>query len=307
MFNLNNMEFTFDVNVANLPCGLNGALYFSEMSADGGLSKYPNNKAGPMYGTGYCDSQCPRDIKFIDGAANMLDWTPSTNDSNAGLGEYGTCCTEMDIWEVRIDAIDECFAHNLQANSISAAYTAHPCTVTGQTQCNGTDCGAGAPDSSDREDGFCDPDGCDFNSYRMGDTTFYGPGMTIDTTQTFTVVTQFITDDGTSTGTLQEIKRFYVQGGKTFANSNANIPGIPATDNSLTTDFCNAKIAAFGDSDSFVTKGGMAEMGQSFARGHVLVMSIWDDHAVDMLWLDSTYPTNSTSREYPSDFSAQEN
>merc|ERR1719231_1082323 len=24
----------------------------------------------------------------------------------------------------------------------------------------------------------------------------------------------------------------------------------------------------------------------------VLVMSIWDDHAVDMLWLDSTYPTD---------------
>lgn len=37
------------------------------MDADGGMSKYPNNKAGAKYGTGYCDSQCPRDLKFING------------------------------------------------------------------------------------------------------------------------------------------------------------------------------------------------------------------------------------------------
>lgn len=67
MFNLKNQEFSFDVDMSNLPCGLNGALYFVEMHADGGLSKYPNNKAGAKYGTGYCDSQCPNDIKFING------------------------------------------------------------------------------------------------------------------------------------------------------------------------------------------------------------------------------------------------
>jgi cellulose 1,4-beta-cellobiosidase len=66
-FNLLNKEFTFDVNVANLPCGLNGALYMSAMPADGGVSTQSNNKAGAQYGTGYCDSQCPRDLKFIGG------------------------------------------------------------------------------------------------------------------------------------------------------------------------------------------------------------------------------------------------
>ena len=60
-------EFTFDVDVSNLPGGLNGALYFVSMDADGGMSKYPTNKAGAKYGTGYCDSQCPRDLKFING------------------------------------------------------------------------------------------------------------------------------------------------------------------------------------------------------------------------------------------------
>ncbi|KAI7118779.1 putative 1,4-beta-D-glucan cellobiohydrolase, partial [Hortaea werneckii] len=46
MFYLKNREFTFDVDVSNLPCGLNGALYFVKMDADGGLSKFPTNKAG---------------------------------------------------------------------------------------------------------------------------------------------------------------------------------------------------------------------------------------------------------------------
>jgi len=67
MFNLLNKEFTFDVDVSNLPCGLNGALYMSGMSADGGVAAYPNNKAGAQYGVGYCDSQCPRDLKWING------------------------------------------------------------------------------------------------------------------------------------------------------------------------------------------------------------------------------------------------
>ncbi len=30
-------------------------------------SKYPGDQAGAEYGTGYCDAQCPQDIKFING------------------------------------------------------------------------------------------------------------------------------------------------------------------------------------------------------------------------------------------------
>lgn len=67
MFKPKNQEFTFDVDVSKLPCGLNGAMYFVEMEADGGKAKYPGNKAGAKYGTGYCDSQCPHDLKFING------------------------------------------------------------------------------------------------------------------------------------------------------------------------------------------------------------------------------------------------
>jgi hypothetical protein len=74
--------------------GLNGALYFVDMDSDGGSSRFPGDKAGAQYGTGYCDAQCPRDVKFINGEANILNWTSQT-----GGGHYGTCCHEMDIWE----------------------------------------------------------------------------------------------------------------------------------------------------------------------------------------------------------------
>ena len=33
-------------------------------------------------------------------------------------------------------------------------------------------------------------------------------------------------------------------------------------------------------------------MGDAFEAGMVLVLSLWDDYAVNMLWLDSNYPTD---------------
>ncbi|PPR00364.1 hypothetical protein CVT24_004398 [Panaeolus cyanescens] len=272
LFKLLNQEFTFDVDVSNLPCGLNGALYFSEMDADGGLAKYSTNKAGAKYGTGYCDSQCPKDIKWINGQANAEGWVGSETDANGGNGKYGACCNEMDIWE---------------ANSISTAYTPHPCTVQGPYRCSGSQCNT----PTDRYGGVCDPDGCDFNSYRMGDKTFYGPGLTVDTKKKMTVVTQFLTTDGTANGRLKEIRRIYVQDGKVIQNSKVNIPGIPVGD-SITEDFCKAQKTAFGDTDSFTSKGGMAGMEAGLRNGMVLALSVWDDHHAHMLWLDSNYPTD---------------
>lgn len=178
----------------------------------------------------------------------------------------------MDIWE---------------ANSISAAYTPHVCSVDGQTRCEGTDCG----DGDQRYSGICDKDGCDFNSYRMGDTSFYGPGATVDTTKKFTVVTQFITSDGSDSGALSEIRRLYVQNGQVIKNSVSKISGVTET-NSISDSFCKEQKTAFGDTNSFENLGGMSAMGGAIGRGMVLALSIWDDHAVNMLWLDSTYPTD---------------
>lgn len=124
------------------------------MPADGGLSA--TNKAGTKYGTGYCDAQCPKDIKFINGKANSDGWAPSSNNANTGYGTTGSCCNEMDIWE---------------ANGISNAVTPHVC-VPGNSACTSdTTCGSG---DGNRYKGYCDKDGCDFNPFRMG-TRFINP------------------------------------------------------------------------------------------------------------------------------------
>jgi cellulose 1,4-beta-cellobiosidase len=67
MFTMNGNEIAFDVENSKLGCGLNGAVYFVSMDEDGGMAKYSTNKAGAKYGTGYCDSQCARDLKWVGG------------------------------------------------------------------------------------------------------------------------------------------------------------------------------------------------------------------------------------------------
>ncbi|KAI5779936.1 cellulose 1,4-beta-cellobiosidase [Peziza echinospora] len=268
MFDLLGKEFTFDVDVSNLACGLNGALYFVSMDKQGGKGKN-GNEAGAKYGTGYCDAQCPRDLKFIDGKANVDGWVPSKNDQNAGVGNMGSCCAEMDVWE---------------ANNMATAYTPHSCDTVTPSVCNGDKCGGTY--SAERYDGTCDPDGCDFNSYRQGDTSFYGPGLTVDTNKKFTVVTQFVAEGGV----LSDIRRIYVQDGKVIENSESTIEGIPG--NSVTKAFCDAQKDVFGDIYTFEDHGGFKSMSEGMEAGMVLVMSLWDDHYANMLWLDSSYPTD---------------
>jgi cellulose 1,4-beta-cellobiosidase len=118
----------------------------------------------------------------------------------------------------------------------------------------------------------------------MGDKTFYGKGKTVDTSKKFTVVTQFLGSP------LNEIKRFYVQDGKVIPNSESKIPGVKG--NSITPEFCDAQKAAFGDKYTFKDLGGFGSMSSALQKGMVLVMSLWDDHYSNMLWLDSSFPTD---------------
>jgi len=105
-----NQEISFTVDVSNLPCGENGALYMSAMSQTGGRSKL--NPAGATYGTGYCDAQCGSQ-PWINGVAN--------------LNGSGSCCNEMDLWE---------------ANSEATQLTPHACNITGLYECEGAACGS---------------------------------------------------------------------------------------------------------------------------------------------------------------------
>ncbi|KAL4869615.1 hypothetical protein BDV12DRAFT_208408 [Aspergillus spectabilis] len=252
-----NQEFTFDVDVSQLPCGMNGALYLSEMHADGGRS--PLNPAGAGYGTGYCDAQC-----YI---------TPWIN-GEANINSHGSCCNEMDIWE---------------ANSRATGLTPHACTYTepglhectSDEECNGP---------TGENDSVCDKWGCSFNPYALGARDYYGLDLTVDTTKPFTVVTQFLTSDNTTTGTLTEIRRLYIQHEQVIQNTVISIPDSTQTTNSLTDSLCDATASWFGNF------GGMAGMGNALGNGMVLAMSIWNDAGGYMQWLDGgdAGPCNAT-------------
>ncbi|KAH7312430.1 cellulase [Stachybotrys elegans] len=108
MLHLVDQEISFDVDPSKLPCGMNGALYLSEMLEDGGKSDI--NQAGAYYGTGYCDAQCFT-TPFINGEPN--------------LEGYGSCCNEMDIFE---------------SNSRSTHLAPHTCNITGLYKCEPDEC-----------------------------------------------------------------------------------------------------------------------------------------------------------------------
>ncbi|RWA12219.1 hypothetical protein EKO27_g2897 [Xylaria grammica] len=163
---------------------------------------------------------------------------PVQNWKNGTLNTDGSgyCCNEMDI---------------LEANSRAHSFTPHPCSDTD-----------------------CDRGGCGLNPYAKGYKDFYGPGGTVDTSKPFTVITQFITDDGTTTGTLASINRKYVQDGKIIASAD------PEGD-FITTESCNA---IDGSAAEF---GSLPTIGKALSRGMVLTFAIWNDAGQFMNWLDA--------------------
>merc|ERR1712038_767170 len=55
-------------------------------------------------------------------------------------------------------------------------------------------------------------------------------------------------------------------------------------------DFCPEIKELFEDHNHHDQLGGLERMGEQMKNGMVLVMSLWDDHDANMLWLDSNYP-----------------
>merc|ERR1711953_1141567 len=102
-----------------------------------------------------------------------------------------------------------------------------------------------------------------------------------DTTKPFTFVTQF----HAPSGELEEVKQYYIQGGKKIEHPNSE-----------TAEWCTKQKKDFGDRDSFTEKGGMKKMGEALKRGMVLTMSLWDDIAFQMNWLDSYDPKQDPSK-----------
>ncbi|CAM1501375.1 Fc.00g105370.m01.CDS01 [Cosmosporella sp. VM-42] len=248
MIKLTGNELRFDVDVSKLPCGMNGALYFSEMEKKGGRNEL--NKAGPVYGTGYCDAQC---------------YIPPFLNGEGNIEGYGACCNELDVWE---------------ANSQSTHLAPHTCNITSLYKCEGAECS---------RDGVCDKPGCAYNPYNVGNHEYYGHNMIVDTTQPFTVVTQFLADQD---GKLDSMHRLYVQNNKIIQNAAVNVSSLPGV-NYLDDEFCEASGAT-----AYTRLGGTAGIGDAMSRGMVLCMSVWwDESGSNMAWLDSGRTGRCTATE----------
>jgi cellulase len=78
MLKLTGNEFSFEVDATKLPCGMNSAMYLSEMPADGAKSAL--NPGGAYYGTGYCDAQCYT-TPFINGVVSLPPFLRTEGDS----------------------------------------------------------------------------------------------------------------------------------------------------------------------------------------------------------------------------------
>ncbi|KAK7937188.1 glycoside hydrolase family 7 protein [Apiospora aurea] len=260
MFTMNGNEIAFDVENGEIGCGLNGAVYFVSMDEDGGKARSPATRRAPSTEPATATRSAP---------GNAEGWKPSPDDANSGVGAMGPCCAEMDLWE---------------ANSMSFALTPHPCEDSGYVVCENESCGGTY--SEDRYAGQCDPDGCDLNPYRHGNTDFYGKGKTVDTSKKFTVVTQF----HGSGSSLESISQYFIQDG-----ARIDVPESKVVDGGSVIDeaFCDASKELFADNLRYQELGGLAQMGDATGKGMVLTISIWDDLYSNMLWLDGVvYPTD---------------
>eukprot|EP00392_Amoebophrya_sp_AT5.2_P013938 g14071.t1 len=189
-----------------------------------------------------------------DGAcdANCLSWRPWWKGEKNG-NAHAACCFQTDIWN---------------GNKEATASTTHNCRSAGLT---------------DGKPGDCDGTGCNFNPFRNGQHDFWGPGKEVDTEKNVTVVTQFLT----SNSVLKEVRTFYIQDGKLIGNAKTTNEQIPGGKwDSITDGYCAARAEAFSEPDGQADMGGLAKMGESFQRGHVLMLTFSEG----MAWLDAYEP-----------------
>eukprot|EP00434_Breviolum_minutum_P015625 symbB.v1.2.013764.t1/scaffold982.1/size146904/6 len=83
-------EISFDVDISQVPAGMNAAVYLVSMNRYGNIASISNsgvmNVAGWRRGLGYCDAQCPTDLRFVQDAGLNSD------------NRYASCCPEMDTF-----------------------------------------------------------------------------------------------------------------------------------------------------------------------------------------------------------------
>merc|ERR1712159_865118 len=73
-------------------------------------------------------------------------------------------------------------------------------------------------------------------------------------------------------------------------NSKVSYGDDPKVFDSITDEQQDVQKTYYSDVKYFQKLGGIKSMGEAMKRGMVLVMSMWDDYEVGMIWLDATDP-----------------
>ncbi|PLW06683.1 hypothetical protein PCANC_25185 [Puccinia coronata f. sp. avenae] len=270
MFKLKNREFSFTVDVFKLPCGLNGALYFSAMDEDGGKAggtwPVPNTERAtvtlnaPRMSNGLAARPTPKDgyPRRLIPTLERAPWDPA-----APRWIYGRPTQSR-----KPSLLTRAKNPNLQSVSARSAEM----TPAADTKLNVTKMDVislltdGAPRNST-------------DSTRRSTATRNLPSSPNSSLATEPTPDPFPKSDGFTSKT-----------GKTIKNEAVTLPGLAKPADSITEDFCAATKKFTSDVNDFSLKGGMKGMDAALERGMVLVFSLWDDQMAHMNWLDSTYP-----------------
>jgi len=208
-FTLLNNEFAFDVNLSSVGCGVSSALTFVEMEADGGVGRFPTNKAGAEYGVGYCDSKCTRDQLFVGGkvcpssrsfysllmfrgrqmskAGRLPKLSHIQELANTGhAAPNSPCGMIIPLFFKILLTVSSRVIVPRNSNAHSYAMSSHLCATPGYQVCQGgSDCDVFSGNISKAR---CDPVGCSYSPNQTGAENFYGKGKTLDTSRSFTYV-----------------------------------------------------------------------------------------------------------------------
>lgn len=103
LFDVRNKSVSFDVDISQVPCGINHAVYFIEIPQP---PKFKSGKSAAEFGLGYGDSQGPSDIKYYH---NGSQWVVNT-------AKVSLSAAEFDLAE---------------SNNQALQYTGHVCNKTG--------------------------------------------------------------------------------------------------------------------------------------------------------------------------------
>ncbi|KXS08863.1 glycoside hydrolase family 7 protein [Gonapodya prolifera JEL478] len=166
-------------------------------------------------------------------AAFYLVNMPVSAAPGTGYCDAQNTCMEVDILESNVGGISG---------------TSHSCVSTSSTP--------------------CDPIGCGYKS-RVSLWDQIGVGKNIDTLKPFTIATEFITNDGTDTGSLVSIKQTIFQGSHVFYF------------NQWDDVYCTT-----ADPTYWSTTGGLQPMSKALDIGMTLLITFWGNGANSMSWLD---------------------